>query len=77
MQTLPNFTKLRPRTIKQAVKRNLNRFPPDFMFELSSKEEASPTWRHSLWSQVLQRYRHARASSHIFFIIKKGKNHVF
>ncbi|MFN6088673.1 MAG: ORF6N domain-containing protein [Cyclobacteriaceae bacterium] len=43
MQTLPNFTKLRPRTIKQAVKRNLNRFPPDFMFELPSKEEASPT----------------------------------
>jgi ORF6N domain len=26
------------RTLKQAVRRNLDRFPPDFMFELSTKE---------------------------------------
>ena len=26
------------RTLKQAVKRNLDRFPPDFMFELSAAE---------------------------------------
>jgi hypothetical protein len=26
------------RTLKQAVKRNINRFPPDFMFELETEE---------------------------------------
>jgi hypothetical protein len=26
------------RSLKQAVKRNINRFPPDFMFELSTDE---------------------------------------
>ena len=31
------------RVLNQAVKRNLERFPPDFMFRLSSKELAS--WR--------------------------------
>ena len=29
------------RTLKQAVRRNINRFPPDFMFELTKEEHVS------------------------------------
>ncbi len=43
------------RTLKQAVKRNINRFPPDFMFELSSEE-----WK-SLRSQIVM-LKHERGT---------------
>jgi len=33
----------------QAVKRNMERFPPDFMFQLTQNELAS--WGHKLWPQ--------------------------
>jgi hypothetical protein len=35
---LANLYAVETRTLKQAVKRNLNRFPPEFMFELESAE---------------------------------------
>ncbi len=35
---LAELYEVETRTLKQAVKRNLDRFPPDFMFELSAKE---------------------------------------
>ena len=35
------------KTLKQSVKRNISRFPPDFMFELS------PTELHGLRSQIV------------------------
>ncbi len=34
------------RVLKQAVRRNLNRFPPDFMFEMSQKELEN--WRSQI-----------------------------
>jgi len=38
---------IEPRALKQAVRRNIRRFPTDFMFELSKKE------RQSLRSQIV------------------------
>lgn len=35
---LAGLYEVETRTLKQAVKRNLDRFPSDFMFELTSKE---------------------------------------
>jgi hypothetical protein len=32
------LSRIETRALKQAVRRNLNRFPPDFMFELSGEE---------------------------------------
>ena len=37
---LAELYQVETRVLKQAVKRNLKRFPPDFMFELSQKEIA-------------------------------------
>ena len=35
---LAGLYKVETRTLKQAVKRNIKRFPPDFMFELTYQE---------------------------------------
>lgn len=37
---LAELYQVEPRALVQAVKRNLNRFPPDFMFQLTSEEYA-------------------------------------
>jgi hypothetical protein len=38
---LAELYKVETRTLVQAVKRNINRFPPDFMFQLNYQEVAS------------------------------------
>lgn len=40
MPTWPCCTKLKPEYLVQAVKRNLRRFPSDFMFQLTDEEWA-------------------------------------
>ena len=37
---LAELYQVETRALKQAVRRNLKRFPPDFMFELNQKEVA-------------------------------------
>lgn len=50
------------RTLKQAVKRNVNRFPADFMFELTREEE------RALRSQnvILKRGQHSKYLTYAF-----------
>lgn len=48
---LAHLYQVETRTLKQAVRRNLDRFPEDFMFELSPKEYNS--LKISLRSQIV------------------------
>ena len=50
------------RALKQAVRRNITRFPPDFMFELTKEEH------HALRSQnvILKRGKHSKYSPMAF-----------
>jgi hypothetical protein len=40
-QDLADLYQVEPRALIQAVKRNLDRFPEDFMFQLTTEEDAS------------------------------------
>lgn len=59
---LAELYEVETRTLKQAVRRNIQRFPDDFMFELSKKEE------QSLRSQnvTLKRGQHSKYVSFAF-----------
>jgi len=57
---LAELYQVETRTLKQAVKRNIDRFPDDFMFEVSEIEikfmvsQNGDTFKqHLVWSQTL------------------------
>ncbi len=44
------------KALNQAVKRNISRFPDDFMFQLTS-EEAKASWKYSFSSRAFKRHQ--------------------
>ena len=50
---LADLYQVETRTLNQAVKRNIDSFPTDFAFQISSFPKKNlTTWNHNLWFQV-------------------------
>ena len=62
-QTLANLYQVETKVLNQAVKRNLNRFPGDFMFQLT-KEEAGELLRSQF--VTLKRGQHYKYLPYVF-----------
>ena len=57
------------KVLKQAVKRNLDRFPPDFMFELTKEEDDSLRSQFvTLNEDSSKRGKHSKYLSYVFML---------
>jgi len=64
---LAKLYQVETKVLNQAVKRNLKRFPPDFMFQLDSKEFTD------LKSQIVTSSRGGISNSILFFLQFNGR----